>query len=257
MNEQQIHAVESAILNLDREGLKTQYQNIFRKTLDTGCSSCWRDAIMSLTNWLNQQEEPDADINLFTMIYEVPNQRRQAELDQCLKMNQKLREAGILKRIIKIKSFVTYEEIFKLTAKFPNDINIIANSDIFLNSTIVRAHEIRRLEAWCLTRYDYEGKGKARFFNRADSQDVWIFRGHVRNVLSNFTQGRPGCDNRLAYELKKTGYKVLNPSLDIQTIHVHQSNSRTNVNTPANKVTNPYLLIFPHYIGQKAAYLMR
>ncbi len=173
-----------------------------------------------------------------------------------MRKNQSLQKKGLVKRIIKIQQLVTYEEIFSLTEDYPNDINIIINSDIFFDETIGKVHQIKRLEAYCLTRYDLVN-GKGVFFNREDSQDAWVFRGHVKNVPAQFSQGRPGCDNRLAYELKKVGYDISNPSLDIHIIHLHESNKRTSVNTRFNQVQNPYALIFPHKLGTKAGILIK
>jgi len=39
--------------------------------------------------------------------------------------------------------------------------------------------------------------------------------------------GTMQCDGRFAFELKKAGYQVINPSKDIQAIHVHKSGERT------------------------------
>lgn len=253
-----IQEVEKAIITFHPESLADCYNRAFNKRLDTGCSNCWRDAIIDLTKWLRKQDEPKAGINLFTMVYDVASQVRRSELALCMEMNKKLQDRGLITRIIKIKDLVTYQEIFSLTENYPDDINIVANSDIFFNDTIEHVHGIKRLQAYCLSRYDYiKGTGKAIFFNREDSQDVWIIRGYVRNVKCGFSQGRPGCDNRLAFELKKTGYEVSNPSLDIQTIHCHESNKRTYVNTSFNKVEMPYLLIYPHNLGAKPGILIR
>jgi len=43
---------------------------------------------------------------------------------------------------------------------------------------------------------------------------------------ANFTQGVPGCDNKIAYLLQEAGYVVTNPSTTIKTYHLHLSGIR-------------------------------
>ena len=135
--------------------------------------------------------------------------------------------------------------MFDITRQNPNDINIISNTDIFFDSSINEVKKISNNEAWALTRWNYLGDNRAEFFNRHDSQDVWIFRGGARKDLDgNYPMGKPGCDNRLAFELKRAGYLVRNPSLSIRCFHYHISEVRTfDWN---DKVAEPYLYLTPH-----------
>ena len=77
-----------------------------------------------------------------------------------------------------------------------------------------------------LSRWDLDGDGKARLFERADSQDAWIFRGRVRKVAADFAVGVYDCDNKIAWELEQAGYTVLNPALSVRAYHVHASGYR-------------------------------
>ncbi len=55
--------------------------------------------------------------------------------------------------------------------------------------------------------------------------------------------GKLGCDNRLAHELEKAGYTVVNPSLTVQCWHLHNKNERGyNIldRPPATVVQPPY-----------------
>ena len=40
---------------------------------------------------------------------------------------------------------------------------------------------------------------------------------------SDFNLGIPGCDNRIAWELYRAGYKLINPASKIKSYHYHPS----------------------------------
>jgi hypothetical protein len=54
--------------------------------------------------------------------------------------------------------------------------------------------------------------------------------------------GIPGCDNRIAYELNRAGYRLCNPATKVQSIHYHESDIH-NYNHETPKVPRPYLYI--------------
>lgn len=223
------------------------------------CSSCVTESVIHLGNWLKQQGKKNeftklamqgkydlAPINLFVNVYKSENKERQKELDVCLKINKSLNTNGVpFFNIIEIKERLTFKEMFKLAKE--NEINIFSNSDIFFNETILWSRFMHENEAYCLSRWDYKTGGVCELFNRKDSQDVWIFKGKVKeNIGGDYQMGVRGCDNRLAFELRNSGYQVLNPAKTIHAIHLHQSNFRTyNVSSPA--VPEPYYFIKPHY----------
>jgi hypothetical protein len=63
------------------------------------------------------------------------------------------------------------------------------------------------------------------YHNHDRSQDVWIWKNILKNYEDkecNFTLGKLGCDNKIAYIFHQMGYKVLNPSLEIITYHLHK-----------------------------------
>ena len=244
--------IQRAVLTKDTELIAEAYESL-GKELNRGCSDCLRDAWHDLRYHLKNLEEPKAEINLFTMVYAAHTKDRQKELDECIERNE---ANEFIDRFIKIKSMATYDQIFQLTRQFPNDINIIANSDIWFDDSIERFRELNRLEVYALSRYDIE-EGKAKLFYRADSQDVWAFRGAMHGVSAPYSQGRPGCDNNIAWRFKEAGFKVLNPAKSIYTYHIHKSNHRSSVNTHWNKVQSPYLLIEPTYLGEVPKYEIR
>lgn len=180
---------------------------------------------------------------------------RQPEIDFCLKSN--LANSFIKKVIVfnqhervKHKKALnimtdqrpTYQDFFDTTQEYQDDVNIIANSDIYFDDTIGLAKEIPQNTCYALTRHELlngelinfetmHHKCPAQF-----SQDVWIFRGastmkNCNTVIAaktdnsgfdevRFTLGLPGCDNVIAHKLK-TVYHVKNPSNHIMCIHKH------------------------------------
>lgn len=128
------------------------------------------------------------------------------------------------------------------------DIRVLANSDMFFpNSSMHHYNQLNPGEVWALSRYD-EGKNKERkLWNHRDSQDVWAWRGSMKlSEPADFSLGLPGCDNRIAKILLNSGYKVLNPAITVQTVHVHRTNHRTY--DRSQTVQPPYHFIQPHVL---------
>jgi hypothetical protein len=201
-------------------------------------------------------------INLFVSYYDSKDKERQKELEFCKKHHS---ECGYFNEIINFSERPTYNDFFKATREYPNDINILTNSDIYFNESILECLKIKQNECYALTRWELdinEFRGKKQeiivsfeskhSYNKEakarHSQDVWVINGAARNVDGWFHLGVPGCDNRIAHELIKTGYDVKNPSDIIQCIHKHKESER-NYNIPNNypngKVPPPYKWVFP------------
>lgn len=132
--------------------------------------------------------------------------------------------------IHKLEGRPTFKDFFNAINKVtePTDINIIANSDIYFE--YINSDNFIRLthnDCLALSRWDVQPDGSAVHYNNSGSQDTWIFRGAIKMVEgANFTQGIPGCENKLAYLLQQAGYTVTNPSLSIKTYHLHNSGIR-------------------------------
>ncbi|QDV43236.1 hypothetical protein Enr13x_30910 [Stieleria neptunia] len=75
----------------------------------------------------------------------------------------------------------------------------------------------------------------------ADSQDAWLFQTPCRVKGATFFMGRIGCDNRLAWLARMSGYHVRNDGRSTVTIHYHESQHRGPER--ANHVPSPYLTI--------------
>jgi len=201
-------------------------------------------------------------INLFLNSFKSDDKERQKEFDFCIEKNI---ENPFIDKIYFLKSTKensifnrpTYSDFFREMAKFPSDINIIANSDIYFDETVQLADRIQGREVWCLTRWEkmkrFDEKLQKEvdvimYFNRRNpfdepkwSQDAWVVRGGP-NIEANFGLGIAGCDNKIAYLFRGAGYNVRNPSYSIRAIHVHEKPTiRTNYVVP-----RPYLHIEPH-----------
>ena len=168
--------------------------------------------------------------NLFFNWYEA--KERQTEIDNSLFMNRK-----VFDRVILVNGRPTFSELFELSKQYPNDINCFCNSDVYFTD-IKHLHNIKQDECFAITRDDLRNTQYA-----SGSQDAWIFRGVVNPIDAPFTAGKWGSDNRLAYEIKRAGYKITNPSYSINLVHLHAVDNRNHTRTKQNTVPPPYLLI--------------
>lgn len=214
---------------------------------------------------------------LFTTYYDEKNAARRAELDLSLTLNLAAFDhvCVLSENVDRPRDFPgawfagehrqTYADLLALAAGTRGDtsgvtdahaLNVIANCDIILprcELAKMDAH-LQPGDAYCLTRWDLTAAGGIRLFDAVYSQDVWAFRGPPREKIGGtFPLGHPGCDNRFAHELDAAGYRVLNPSKDIRTYHLHLSGHRTS-NKPENRVPLPYLFVKPAALGDEPSY---
>lgn len=210
-----------------------------KKNADSG----WFDKIFLLI-------DSEEDWNYFSTCLESFNCNAQTmfgafcELTKC-----KIPERPTINVILKLIESVT-EEGFRT-------VNTIANSDIFfpnIHNDEVYSHHINLLEnnpdtCYALSRWDYAGGDNYVHFDRADSQDVWMFYGKPKPMNVPYCLGKAGIDNRFAYELQQAGYNVLNPSRTFKTYHLHRSNVRNYIDENGqviDRVPPPYLLVKPY-----------
>ncbi len=144
-----------------------------------------------------------------------------------------------------------FRDFFQVINRFAqaNDVSIISNLDIYFDDSLRLLDRIETNECYALTRYNMINDVPV-FFNRADSQDVWIFKGPVREIKeADFTLGFIACDNRLAFLLSQYGYRVTNPSLSILSYHVHKSEKRSYINHKGEwvgpRIPGPYGYVNP------------
>jgi hypothetical protein len=197
-------------------------------------------------------------VYLYTNWYKAKAVERNTENETCLRINlenpiiDKIyllcdddKDFPVHKKIIGIRgSRATYNSFFKVMNESKPDISIMANSDIYFDKTLDYLKFLKEADCYALTRWDVVD-GNSIFFNRQDSQDVWIFKGVVK-VNAPFESGRLGCDNRIAYELKQTGYMVTNPSKTIKVYHLHSEARAENENHDKSKtIPPPYEYVLP------------
>ncbi len=187
---------------------------------------------------------------LYTSYYEDKVEARQKEYRACLSNNianplidkiyvvaEKMYPELSHRKIIPIitPDRPKYNTFFSLINETIGDdeIAIISNSDIHFNSTL---RLVSSLPNTCLALSRWEGD---TLHHERYSQDVWIFQGKIKpRMYGDFYLGIRGCDNRIAFEIKNAGYTILNPSLSVQCMHVHQSAVR---NYGIEAIPKPYL----------------
>jgi len=187
--------------------------------------------------------------------YKDKNPERQSEIDECLQNNLRhplidhiivFKEKDIIlpadKKIIPVEWKVrpTYSDYIEMGNRY-NDIKILANSDIYFDESLVFCKTIRKKQVFALCRWNGVN-GQMEFYNKRDSQDVWIWAGKI-NVDCRFGLGVPGCDNSIAYMLMAAGYRVLSPSKTIKAIHLHDSGVRNYLLEKMKRVEGPYMYL--------------
>lgn len=195
----------------------------------------------------NIQPDTTSTIRLFYNHYVDDNPERYKEIEYCYNKNKENKLFDLI--IVESKSNPTFDLFFQKIndVSGPNDINIICNSDIFLDDTISLSRSINHKEIYALTCWEYRDQNNIIFKNSKNSQDTWIFRGKIENVNGNFPLGKPGCEGRIAYEFHKGKYKLFNPSMSIKTYHFHNSNIRRY--SPKDQVPGPHIFITPTILG--------
>lgn len=183
-------------------------------------------------------------IRLITQHYLDPNAARQEELDFCLHAN--LEHPHITQLVLHtpktVQDRASFTQLLHLARALsgPNDINIIANSDIFFDETLIQCEAIKQNEMYALGRWDVGEKERNKFENNC-SQDSWFFRGPPRDFPCDFYLGYPGCDNRFSWEARQVGYDVYNPAQTIRAWHLHASSVRRY--TDAMRLHGNYLFV--------------
>lgn len=169
-------------------------------------------------------------IRLFYNYYNEKVAERKNEIDFCLNKNieNNLFDLVILESETRPTFDFFFQKINQLVNE--NDISIFCNSDIFFDQTIDLAKRIGNREVFALSRHDWNWNGSMQPSNES-KQDCWIVRGKVEGVSGDFLIGLPGSAQRIAYQFKEAGYKVINPSKSINVLHLHSSKIRNYTET--------------------------
>jgi spore maturation protein CgeB len=159
-------------------------------------------------------------------------------------MDEKIIEVPFVKR-------PTYDDFFDFMTSHAaeGDIMVLANTDIYPGQDdIKKLSDISTEECYLLSRWDIDETFGASLHARNDSQDVWVFRAPLKPINGKFNLGIPGCDNRIAHEIKTAGYELFNPSRTIRFYHLHNSGVRT------YQVPGPYERVNPSHKRQGFKY---
>ena len=207
-------------------------------------------------------------IYLYTTFYNEKNINRRSELEEAIRINSNLLAIskiivfnegdsiaylapGNIEEVF-IDKRPTYQDFINYINfnSNPDDIHIIANTDIYFDKNIeVLKHINLKDTCLALSRWDTADTIKPKLYNHNDSQDVWVFKGPVKPELkANFPLGVPRCDNRLMYQLQETGYEVLNPAFSIKSYHIHKGQRALVYTEDDNvyKIPPPYRYKYPH-----------
>ena len=148
-------------------------------------------------------------------------------------------------KVHRVSARPTYKVIMNIaeTDASDGDINILANSDIIFTPSILLLRYIEMTNtAVCLQRWEQENE-RVSIHIKNNVQDVWCWKNQIEDIDSfDFLMGVPSCDNRLAYELKSMGYNIVNPCVDIVTVHSHKNRSRDSSvrSAAAGTILSPY-----------------
>lgn len=142
---------------------------------------------------------------------------------------------------IKFSDFIGY---ISLDADRLNSVYVIANSDIILTPDVLYvSRALRKKELIALTRH--ERGAKVDNFFPDTYQDTWIVSGDndFSQLSGNdpITMGCPACDHLIATFFADSGFKIWNPSYNVRSFHVHESQFRsyTDIDLLAGTYTYP------------------
>ena len=229
-----------------------RYNKIIGETFSLDSGAVERSSTLGIT--VAPSEKP-MRLWWVTQFYTTEKKRRVRELKRCLEVNT---ASPLIDKIIllnervedfaghdKIEEIVigkrlTYDEVFKRIADFPDDVMVaFANADICIDDATWTNLWSVNLENKFLAmlRYDVPGsddiKDAKLFGPRPDSQDTWVIRAadvksRGSDIWKNleFKFGHMGCDNAIALEMLRQKFLVINPSLTIKTWHFHSSEVR-------------------------------
>ena len=155
-----------------------------------------------------------------------------------------------IERVV-VKERPTYKDLFDYcNDNLKEQICIVANADIIFDDTLRYFKSIKMdKNFYALSRWEISTSNGKNWeiepFDNAASQDSWIFKTPIlTSDEMNYTMGKPGCDNKITYNMRELGYTCRNPGKKVITIHFHPTHFRT-YDWKDDRVPGPYLLIAP------------
>jgi hypothetical protein len=131
-------------------------------------------------------------------------------------------------RLVRLGRRLTFRDLFDYANReLAGRRVIVANNDIYFDETLARleGYDLHG-KLLCLSRWDVQPDGSARFFEQPWSQDAWMFEAPIADFACDWYLGLPGCENRLAYEAAAAGLALENPSRSVRANHLHLSRVR-------------------------------
>ena len=134
--------------------------------------------------------------------------------------------------VINVGKRTNYADIFRFLSERKDlfdKVCIYTNADIYFDDTIKELKRVTDKQFICLSRREIDVNGQPvemATHVATGSQDLWAFVNPVVDKLidvTNFVNGHWGCENRLAYEAMKLGYKLFNPYYTVKIYHNHRS----------------------------------
>jgi hypothetical protein len=202
---------------------------------------------------------------LITTFYNEQNTDRRNEFLQALRLNTEntqiqkiyilcesgeefIRNFSPKIEIVKCENRPKFRDLILFANARSNSVlKIIANTDIYFDKTLSKAVNLNNKEVYCLTRWNQIDVGQIEFFPNFKSQDSWIFRDALPDIIGDYFMGVPGCDNRLAAEFVANGFKINNPSLSVHSIHLHATEKRT-YHKVLDRVPGEYAYCLPTFL---------
>ena len=145
---------------------------------------------------------------------------------------------------------VTYRDTFEYANQhFPSGtLVVICNSDMYFDESLDNV-SLDSNTCVALTRYNCTDGLLDHMLSC--TQDSWMFVTPIRvPAKSDFYFGLMGCDNHIAYLLKKEGYHLVNPCYDVKSYHLHLSEVRTYEKKPM-KPREYYHFVDPGTVRQR------
>jgi hypothetical protein len=134
---------------------------------------------------------------------------------------------------ISINKQPTYHDFFGyILNNLPNNICMIANSDIYLHSYNLNLIKLLSCGKYCyaLTRHEHDMSCPLidKYFN---SHDCYIFNSkyldnRILCLNTNFQQNLIGIESRIIKSFCNLKFKVFNPCKQIKIVHLHKTNLR-------------------------------
>jgi hypothetical protein len=200
------------------------------------------------------------NIHLIIQPIRHPDKKRDDEYQQCITKNLENKDINYIHFLIEdcnsdyhtdynnkkivthnLGHWMTYYDAIKYgEEKIPKgDTVILANLDIYFED-LSKLHTMRDDDFLCLTRYEKSYNGELKLFvvgnpertnfyyPRCDSNDVWIWKNGYLNKsenMENICIGRLQCEQKFLAQvhINNPNLNILNPCLDIVSIHNHKS----------------------------------